>query len=572
MRFLERHRQPRRIGAFEIVETIGEGGMCTVYRARQASLDRPVAVKVLKGRLGNDPEVRDRFERESLIVARLNHPNIIHVIDRGFTTDGAPYFVMEYLDGIDLGRALAQGGLDRAHKLDIAVQVCRALAYAHKNGVVHRDIKPANILVDREGNAIVLDFGIAKLMDPGPATETRADLVLGTLAYMSPEQQTGEHPITGASDIYSLGVVLYEMVTGSKPLGIYRRPSQIDPTIPLELDAVLRRCLEPQPVARFASAEELRDRLLEILQGAHLGTEQRDRAASGLDRVREKFALLDVIRDAPTGAVYLYQDRVDRRLLVIRKRLGSCAGLAEAKLLAALDHQRIVKVHGASGDQRCFIVVMEYLTGGSLRDRLLQPLPVAEALRVGREAAEGLAFAHRNRIAHGTLRPENLLFTGDGSVRVTDFGLDEHLPATGNPYNPFGEPRSAAADILALGIILHRITTGVMPAWIDGVLSLYPQFLRLPPEVREILAGMLLRNPAGRVGSCDQVVARLHAAETSLAGTGRGEGRVLRERSGGSVRAGPDVHDEDLTQILGPESAPATGFLRRLTEGLRRLG
>jgi eukaryotic-like serine/threonine-protein kinase len=589
VRFLERNRQPRRIGHFDIVEKIGEGGMSTVYRARQASLDRPVAVKVLKGRLGNNPEVRERFERESLIVARLNHPNIIHVVDRGITTDGAPYFVMEYLDGIDLAQALTQGGLDRTHQIEIAIQVCRALAYAHKNGVIHRDIKPANILLDQEGNAIVLDFGIAKLVGTAgeveggdsrahPArgtvpTETRADLVLGTLTYMSPEQQTGDHPVTAASDLYSLGVVLYEMVTGTKPCGVFRGPSEIDPTVPPALDAVIRRCLEPEPAARFASADELRDRLLELLQGAHLGTEQRNRAASGLDRIREKFALLDVFREESTGSVYLYQDRVDHGLIVIRKRLGSGAGLSEAKLLAApaLKHRRIVNIHGASGDQRCFIVVMEYLTGGSLRDRLLQPLPVPEALRIGCEAAEALAFAHRNRIAHGTLRPGNLLFTDAGSVKVADFGFDEHTPAAGNPYNPFDEPRSAAADILALGIILHQITTGLMPAWIDGLLSLYPQFLRLPPEVREVLAGMLARNPAGRISSCDQVAGRLHGAESILGDAGAGTGRRVGRR-GGFSHGSPAAGDEDLTQGFEPDSAPGTGILSRIAGRLRRIG
>ncbi len=571
MKFRERSRRPRRIGNFEVVEMIGEGGMSVVYRARQASLDRPVAIKVLKGKLGNDPEVRERFERESLIIARLNHPNIVHVVDRGITSDGAPYFVMEYLDGADLAQALHRGALDRTHALEIAIQVCRALAYAHKNGVIHRDIKPANILLDREGNALVLDFGIAKLADSAPATETRADLVLGTLAYMSPEQQIGGHPLSAASDIYSLGVVLYEMVTGVKPFGIFREPSQIDPTIPASLDDVVRRCLDPEPTARFASADELRDRLLEILQGAHLGTEQRSRAASGLHRAREKFALLDVIRDDPTGAVYLYQDRVDHRLLVIRKRPGTGVGLTEARILASLEHPRIVKVHGASGDSHCFIVVMEYLTGGSLRDRLLQPLPVAEALCIGREAAEGLAFAHRNRITHGTLRPGNLLFTDTESVKIADFGFDEHVPASGDPYNPFGEPRSAAADILALGIILHQALTGVLPTWPGGALSLYPQFLRLPPEAREILAGMLSRNPAGRIASCDQVAARLYRAEAILAGAAGSAFPPAREGRDGPAEIEPSVRDQDRTQLLSREVTPGAGVLSRIAGRFRKL-
>ncbi len=578
MRFLDRHQLPKRIGSFAVAGTIGEGGMCTVYLGRQDSLDRPVAIKLLKENLGNNPEARARFERESLIVARLNHPNIVHVVDRGITAEGAPYFVMEYLEGTDLAHALAERSLDRTRKLEIAIQVCRALAYAHRNGVIHRDIKPANILLDRDGNAVVTDFGIAKLVD---ASETRADLVLGTMTYMSPEQQTGGALVGPASDLYSLGVVLYEMLAGTKPLGRFRPPSECDPTLPVELDVICLRCLAVDPAERFSSADELRDRLLELLQGAHLGSAERERAGSGLERIRRKFALLDIIREAPSGALYLYQDRVDRRLLVIRKRMGSVAGLSEARLLGALRHRHVAGVLGASGDGRCFIVVMEYLAGGSLRDRLLLPLPLDEALRIGLEAAEGLAFAHRNRIVHGSLRPGNILFTDSEAVKVADFGFDEQ--AAGDPYNPFQEPRSTGADVLALGMILYQATTGLVPGWKDGVLKLYPLFLRLPPETREALAAMLHRNPEARVSSFDQVVARLHRARRALAGEGEDEtapasftaldpGRTARGGDAADESDRPDPDDaldagerrEEGGETRGP------GLLDRLTGRQRR--
>ena len=567
MGLFDRQSPPRRIGDFEITREIGAGGMCTVFLARQVSLDRPVAVKLLKENLGNDPEARERFERESLIVARLHHPHIIHVVDRGITGEGAPYFVMEYLDGTDLARALAEGSLVRTRRLEIAIQVCRALAYAHKNGVIHRDIKPANILLDRDGHAVVTDFGIAKLVGSG---ETRADLVLGTLAYMSPEQQNGAREVTAASDLYSLGVVLYEMLTGDKPLGRFRRPSEYDPTISEELESICLRCLAPEPADRFGSADELRDRLLQVLQGAHLGAEQHERAGSGLEKIRRKFSLLDVIRDSPSGAVYLYQDQVDHRLLVIRKRLGGAGGLAEARLLSALSHRRVAQVLGASGDARCFIVVMEYLTGGSLRDRLLQPMPLEEALRIGLEAAEGLAFAQRNRVAHGSLGPGNLLFTEAGAVKVADFGFDERAGA--NPYNPFGEARSTAADVLALGMILHQAITGLLPGWKDGTLKLYPQFLRLPQELRRLLAEMLLVRPGARTASFDVVVARLHRAQRVLAGM---DGDALELASDGEGAAAwededAEALDPDRTVVLEGTEAAEPGLLSRLTGRWRR--
>ncbi|WP_461395447.1 serine/threonine-protein kinase, partial [Deferrisoma sp.] len=203
------------VGNYRIAGRIGQGGMATVYKGIQASLDRPVAIKVISKNLAEDPELRERFLRESHIIARLAHPNIIHVIDRGITRDGRPFFVMEYVEGTDLARWIREGGLDANRRLDLMTQVCKALAYAHKNGVVHRDIKPGNILVDLDGNARVLDFGIAQFADEAlEGDATGAGVVMGTLAYMSPEQRVDSRAVTPASDIYSLGVVLYELFAG----------------------------------------------------------------------------------------------------------------------------------------------------------------------------------------------------------------------------------------------------------------------------------------------------------------------------------------------------------------------
>ncbi len=150
------------IGNYKITTKIEEGGMAVVYQGIQESLGRPVAIKVLKHQFMKEALVVDYFNRESLIIARLIHPNIIHVIDRGLTDNGMPYFVMDYIKGTDTARLIMKGGLKFNRKLDIVVQTCKALAYAHKNGVIHRDIKPANILIDTEGNAVVTDFGIAQ--------------------------------------------------------------------------------------------------------------------------------------------------------------------------------------------------------------------------------------------------------------------------------------------------------------------------------------------------------------------------------------------------------------------------
>ncbi len=504
----------RTLGNYEIQDQIGQGGMCTVYRGRQLSLDRPVAVKILNEKVSNVENVLARFNRESLIIARLNHPNIIHVIDRGVTDEGMPYFVMEYVEGIDLAQAIKLRQLDANRMLDLAVQVCRALSYAHKNGEIHRDVKPGNILIDREGHVRVFDFGIAKIFDEGAATRqfTRSDVVMGTLAYMSPEQQDGLDRVTPASDLYSLGVILYEMFTGTKPAGRFRPPSQLNTSVSPELEAIILRCLEPDPAQRFQSADEIKDRLLTLLQGAHLQTGQRERARRVFANVQDKFALLDVIKEDERGAIYLYQDKGESRLLVIRKVEGSGAGLSEARLLTTLKHTHIVDILGASGDPHRFITVMEYLSGGSLKDRLLQPVPWGTALRTAREICEALHFAHNNRIIHGNLRPGNVLFTESNVAKVTDFGLEQHGPfADGqpDPYNLWGEPRSVAADVLAAGTIFHQMVTGALPAR-DGFSFVAEAYLlQLPERLRGLLARMVAYDHRERPAGFGPVIAEI---------------------------------------------------------------
>ncbi len=506
----------RTLGNYEIQDKIGQGGMCTVYRGRQISLDRPVAIKILNEKLTDVEDVLARFNRESLIIARLNHPNVIHVIDRGVTDEGMPYFVMEYVEGIDLAQAIKQNLLDTNRKLDLAIQVCRALSYAHKNGVIHRDIKPGNILIDREGNVRVLDFGIAKFFDEGTASRqlTRADLVMGTLAYMSPEQQDGLDRVTHASDLYSLGVILYEMFTGSKPAGRFRPPSHLNPEVSPALEETILKCLEADPARRFSSADEIKDRLLTLLQGAHLHTAQRERARRVFANVQDKFLLLDVIEETSHGAVYLYQDRAESRLLVIKKVAGSSAGLSEARLLTALKHPHIVDILGASGDEHRFITVMEYLSGGSLKDRLLQPIPWGPALRMARGFCDALLFAHQNRIVHGNLRPANVLFTDRDVPKVTDFGFDEREPAADDRpdwYSPWGEPRSPAADVFAAGTMIHQMLTGALPAWQGFAFTPEAYFLRLPERLRALVTGMLSCDPRERPSGFGPVLIEIDA-------------------------------------------------------------
>ena len=506
-----KRRTMKEIGGYEVIEKVGDGGMGTVYKGRQVSLDRPVAIKVLSEKLADVNDALERFNRESLIIARLNHPNIIHVIDRGITAEGTPYFVMEYVEGADLARAVREGNFDTNAKLDVIIQVCKALSYAHKNRVIHRDIKPANVLIDTEGNVLVLDFGIAKFFG-GWGYQTSADVVMGTMHYMSPEQQIDTSQVTAASDLYSLGALMYELFTGAKPVGRFKRPCEIDPGIPQPLEEVILRCLEPNPEDRFASADEMKERLLKLLQGAHLPSAQKERASRVLAKVEDKFALLDVIKEDRYGAVYLYEDSVDHRLLVIKKQCNTGAGLSQAKLLTTLKHKNIVNILGASGNERLFIIVMEYVGGGSLKDRLVRPLPLKDSLRTARQICEGLSFAHKNRIVHGNLRPSNILFTESGKVKIADFGLEEHY-ASGegqeNWYNVGREPKSPRADIFAVGTILYQILTGSLPVCNETEIVPHVNFKRLPVKLQEMVTRMLSREQGAQYTSLEEVIAEI---------------------------------------------------------------
>ncbi len=265
-----------RIGNCRILGEIGGGGMAIVYKAVQEPLGRLVAVKALKPSIAADSHFAKRFEREALFMASMQHENILHVID--FIKDGSSmYIVMEYVEGIDLHDLL-----DRAGKLPVdvaavvALQTARALDYAHFRGIVHRDIKPANLMISKQGEVKLMDFGIAR--DERLADLTETGTGVGTPSYMSPEQILGDR-LDFRSDLFSLGIVLYQMVTGQKPfvedeqrtvmqkirLDRYVPPRKLEPSVPRAMERILARCLEKLPANRYATTRALIDDLVEFL-------------------------------------------------------------------------------------------------------------------------------------------------------------------------------------------------------------------------------------------------------------------------------------------------------------------
>jgi tRNA A-37 threonylcarbamoyl transferase component Bud32/TM2 domain-containing membrane protein YozV len=242
----------------EILECLGQGGMGVVYKARQPRLNRLVALKILSREKERDGQFAERFTREAQALARLNHPNIVTVHDFG-EADGHCYLVMEYVDGLNLRQLLLAGKMQPGQALTIVPKICDALQYAHEQGIVHRDIKPENILLDKQGRVKIADFGIAKMLGVGDGRQalTGAKDVVGTPHYMAPEQLEKPLTVDHRADIYSLGVVFYEMLTGELPLGKFALPSkkvQID----VRLDEVVMHTLEKEPDRRYQHANQLK--------------------------------------------------------------------------------------------------------------------------------------------------------------------------------------------------------------------------------------------------------------------------------------------------------------------------
>jgi len=242
----------------EILHLVARGGMGDVYCARQTTLNRLVALKIIRPDAQASQGFEDRFVREAQALAKLSHQNIVTVYDFG-QTDGVYYFIMEYIDGINLRQMLRSGKLGPRQALEIVPAVCDALQFAHDKGIVHRDIKPENIMVDTEGNVKIADFGLAKLLDKKTesAMLTKANQVMGTMHYMAPEQFERPLDVDHRADIYSLGVVIYELLTGELPLGRFAPPSK-KVSVDVRLDEIVLHTLEKEPSLRYQRVSELK--------------------------------------------------------------------------------------------------------------------------------------------------------------------------------------------------------------------------------------------------------------------------------------------------------------------------
>ncbi len=295
--------------SLEIIELIGAGGMGAVYKARQPGLDRLVALKVLPEEFGHDIKFALRFTREARTLAKLSHPNIVSVFEFGHVEDSY-YFLMEFVDGSTLRDVVKAGQLHPQHALAIVPYLCDALQYAHDKGIVHRDIKPENILIAVDGSVKIADFGLSRILGNESQHEmlTGTHQVMGTPRYMAPEHLEGSHNVDHRADIYSLGVVFYEMLTGELPIGRFAAPSK-KVEIDVRLDEVVLRTLEKEPQRRYQHASQIKYDIRSI--------------ASSSDPALTRSIANDAKSDDETEAasVSLAQQELAGRMLLTRRQL-----------------------------------------------------------------------------------------------------------------------------------------------------------------------------------------------------------------------------------------------------------
>ena len=380
-----------RFPELEIEALLGRGGMGLVYKARQTKLDRPVALKIMAPDLADQPAFSERFLREAQALARLNHPNVVAVHDFG-ERKGMYFLLMEYVDGAHLRELLTQRKLSPTEALKLVPDICSGLEYAHEQGIVHRDIKPENILVTHSGHAKIVDFGLVRVVGQEEATDwrlTRASQVMGTPQYMAPEQLNRPREVDHRADIYSLGVVLYEMLTAELPLGRFALPServQVD----VRLDDVVLKALQREPEKRFQRAGEMGHDVEHISSHPNEGRLSRRRPGDGLGEQEEWPATLKI--------PFKNHDRLDGLI-----ELRGIVGIEEDELIVEYRRTRVLNWRPSEIQETC--IPFEQISMVELRKKLFRTelrltvnrLKALEELPETRNGTFRMVFSRKDR-------------------------------------------------------------------------------------------------------------------------------------------------------------------------------
>jgi serine/threonine protein kinase/tetratricopeptide (TPR) repeat protein len=541
-------------GRYQILKRLGEGGMGAVYKARDHELDRLVALKVIRPELAGHPDILRRFKQELILARQVTHKNVVRIFDLG-SADGRKFITMDYIEGRDLKSILVERGkLPPAEVVPIFQQICRGLEAAHVEGVVHRDLKPQNVMVDDTGRVWLMDFGLARSMEL--AGLTRTGVLMGTPDYMSPEQARAEK-VDARSDLFSLGIIVYEMLTGRLPFEantlmakllqrVQKKATpvtEIDPGIPASLGAVVTKCLEPDVTKRYQSVHEILDDLLgdtrtigasrspggsSLSSGAPQGFSAISLAELGPgSQFGPRYRIESEIGEGGMGKVYkAYDTDLDRTvaLKLIRPELARDASSLqrfkqELLLASRISHRNILRIHDLGDVSGVKFISMAFIQGMDLHELIAKmgKLQTERVVDIAKQLAGALEAAHSEGVVHRDLKPRNVLITVEDHVYVSDFGLAKSLDAETTAMTRAGEvlgtPRymspeqaeSKAADhrsdLYSLGVILYEMATGEVPFTGESSLQVMFQHVQqapkdprlLNPETPEYLAIIILK-------------------------------------------------------------------------------
>jgi eukaryotic-like serine/threonine-protein kinase len=490
------------IPGYELTGELGRGGMGVVYSATQTSSGQPVAVKVIRDGALAGPRELARFRIEAEAAARMRHPNFVHILEVG-EHSGRPFLVMERVDGHNLAEHLGGQPQPPRTAAELVRTLAHAIAHAHERKVVHRDLKPENVLLSGDIPKIT-DFGLAKRLDTESTAWTQAGAVIGTPAYMAPEQAAGRVSEIGpAADIYALGVLLYEMLTGRPPFAaeswdrMVQQVLNADPTppsavladVPADLETICLKCLEKEIEKRYATAAELADDLDRFLTGVPVVAvppTSGERLARAADR--DGYRLVAEIGRGPQSVVYHARyGPLDQPVAVKVFPAGFCTAdewttrlRCGSGALAALNHPHVLSVRQAVWWDNRPCLISEFVPQGSLATQIGGRLaPVRDSVRLVIRLAELVGYLHRQGAVHGNLKPTNVLMAADGIPRVADPYLMSGLFQCPLPMSakdpaalarvapefvrdPKDEPRPYT-DVYGLGMILYELLTGRQP-------------------------------------------------------------------------------------------------------------
>lgn len=589
------------LAQYEVDMLLGRGGMGAVYKGKHRTLDRVVAIKILPPEMDDiDESYAVRFKNEARAMARLSHPNIVSVYDFGEAAGGLLYFVMEFIEGLDVHKMLKeQGRLQSNHVKNIVAQVCDALDYAHEMKIIHRDIKPANIMVGYDGRVKVADFGLAKITQGSDACLTQSNALLGTLHYMAPEALMLGTSVDHRADIFAVGVMLYQMLTGKLPQGMFEMPSKKVEGVEAKFDAIIGKALMEDRTKRYQTIAEMRADFAEIL--APLATQKHTRRTRSAS---DKLGRYRIVTSEDGKPVLLGTGSAGKTYKAVHSLLGTTVALKvihealafdaevrqrflnEAKAIAKLKHPHIAQLVDCDEDDGALFCAIEYCDGGDL-ERLVAAtgaLSDETVLLFGRQAAKALAYVHDQGFLHRDLKPSNLMLsmvpgTNSANIKLIDFGLVKALGQTSgltrkghfrgtllytSPEQLREEELDERADVFSLGMTLWYMLIGRLPmennstqitkSRLSGASHAEELPATLHPAIRALLRQMLQPDRNKRARNMHVVLAGI---DESLVMVRRNHSTPTRRRipSGNVVRR----TDETPTEVRRATPTTITG-------------